>query len=125
MLLGFTALGILGLPLLFSVRGFVLAFSIAAFVRMFGGTGGVLAFLLFGVSGLVSAPVFFILGVQSLGAAQALAVRFLGDGRRNPIYGKTYWLRCGWCAAALCLCVILEYLAVPALVAAAAGALAV
>ena len=37
LLLGFTALGLLGLPLLFAVRGFLLAFSIASFVRLFGG----------------------------------------------------------------------------------------
>ena len=34
LLLGFTALGLLGLPLLFVVRGFLLAFSIASFVRI-------------------------------------------------------------------------------------------
>ena len=44
LLLGFTALGLLGLPLLFAVRGFLLAFSIASFVRLFGGVGCLLVF---------------------------------------------------------------------------------
>ena len=51
LLLGFTALGVLGLPLLFAVRGFLLAYSIAAFVRAFGSAGCLLAFLVFGVGG--------------------------------------------------------------------------
>lgn len=122
-LLGFTALGLVGVPLLFAVRGFLLAFSISAFVRMFGGAGGLLAFLLFGVTGLISVPVLFVLGVQSLTAARSLAGRFLGEGRKGACYGKEYWVRCGWCAAALCVCILLEYLAVPALVSGAAGAL--
>ena len=124
-LLGFTALGLLGLPILFSVRGFLLAFSIASFVRMFGAAGCLLAFLVFGVSGAVSVPVLFVLGVQSLTAARALASRFLGDGGRScSPYGRAYFLRCGCCAAALALCAALEYLAVPALVTGLAGALA-
>ena len=125
LLLGFTALGLLGLPLLFAVRGFLLAFSISAFVRMFGGVGGLLAFLLFGVTGLISIPVLFVLGVQSLAAARTLASRFLGENRRSACYGKDYFIRCGWCAAALCVCILLEYFAVPALVAGAAGALVI
>ena len=73
LLLGFTALGLLGLPLLFAVRGFLLAFSIASFVRLFGGAGCLLALLVFGVSGALSVPVLFVLGVQGLLAARVLA----------------------------------------------------
>ena len=124
-LLGFTALGLVGIPVLFAVRGFLLAFSISAFVRMFGGVGGLLAFLLFGVTGLISIPVLFILGVQSLAAGRTLASRFLGENRRSACYGKDYFIRCGWCSAALCVCILLEYFAVPALVAGAAGALVI
>lgn len=122
-LLGFTALGLIGIPILFSIRGFLLAFSIASFVRMFGGNGGVLAFLVFGVSGFIAVPALFVLGVQSLVASRGLAGRVLGDGRKNSPYGRAYFLRCAICGGALCVCVLLEYLAVPALVAGVAGAL--
>ena len=81
LLLGFTALGLLGLPLLFAVRGFLLAFSIASFVRLFGGVGCLLALLVFGVSGALSVPVLFVLGVQGLLAARVLAGRVWGDGK--------------------------------------------
>lgn len=121
LLLGFTALGVLGLPLLFAVRGFLLAFSIAAFVQMFGSAGCLLAFLVFGVSGGLSIPALFVLGVQSLNAARSLASRFLGEGKAPSPYGKAYFLRCGGCAVALCVCIGLERFAVPALVSGAAG----
>ena len=119
-LMGFTALGMLGIPLLFSIRGFLLSFAITSFVRMFGGAGGVLAFLTFGVTGLVSIPVLFVLGVQSLAAARHLAGRFLGDSKRALPFSRVYWMRCGVCCAALGLCVLLEYAAVPALIQAVA-----
>lgn len=115
--LGFTTLGLLFIPVVFSVRGFLLAFSIASFVRMFGGGGGLLAFLVFGISGCVALPVFFVLGVQGIMASRYLATRFLGETRRGSPYGKRYFLRCGVCAGALCVCVFLESVVVPALVA--------
>ena len=120
LLLGFTALGVLGFPLLFAARGFLLAFSIAAFVRIFGSAGCLLAVLLFGVGGGFSVPALFVLGVQGLGASRALASRFLGEGKAPSPYGRAYFLRCGGCAAALCVCVVLERFAVPALVSGAA-----
>ena len=124
LLLGFTALGLLGLPILFAARGFLLAFSIASFVRLFGSTGCLLAFLVFGITGAVAIPALFVLGVQSLLAARVLASRFLGEGKRPSPYGKAYFLRCGGCAAALCVCVLLEQLVVPALISGMAGLLA-
>ena len=123
LLLGFTALGLLALPLLFAVRGFLLAFSIASFVRIFGGTGCLLALLVFGVGGAFSVPVLFVLGVQSFMTARTLAGRVWGESKAAPLYGRAYWLRCGGCAAALCVCMLLDGFAVPALVSGLAGTL--
>ena len=121
--LGFTALGLIGIPILFSVRGFLLSFAISSFVRSFSGAGARLAFLVFGVSGLAAVPALFVLGVQGLVAARSLAGRVLGEGRRSSPFGRAYFLRCGVCAGAFCVCILLEYLAVPALVAGMAGLL--
>ena len=122
LVLGFTALGVLGLPLLFAVRGFLLAYSVAAFARAFGSAGCLLAFLIFGVPGCLSVPALFVLGTQGLAASCRLAARSFGEGKGLPPYGRAYFLRCGECAAALGLCVCLECFAVPVLVSGAAGA---
>lgn len=123
LLLGFTALGLLGLPILFVTRGFLLAFSIASFVRLFGSTGCLLALLIFGLTEALAVPVLFVMGVQSFLAARVLAGRFWGDGRTPVPYGTCYFLRCGICAGVLCVCVLLDYLLVPALVSGLAGTL--
>ena len=123
LLLGFTALGLLGLPLLFAVRGFLLSFAVASLVRLFGGAGCLLAMALFGISGALSVPALFVLGVQSFQAARQLAGRVWGDGKLPMPYGKTYFVRCGGCAAALCVCILLDCFVVPALVSGLAGTL--
>lgn len=115
-LLGFTALGLLGIPILFLARGFLLSFAIASFTRGIGSAGGLMAAAVFGLSGLFSIPALFVLGVQGVNAARSLAGRALGEGKRSAPFGKAYFLRCGVCGAAFCVCVLLEYLAVPALV---------
>ena len=115
LLLGFTAAGLLGLPVLFAARGFLLAFSIASFVRTIGAAGCLLSLALFGLTGAVSVPVFFVLGVQSFLSARDLAGRF-GSANRAVLCGAAYFRRCGVCAAALVLCAALEYLLVPTLV---------
>ena len=123
LLLGFTALGVLGLPVLFAVRGFLLAFSIASCVRAFGGTGWLLACLVFGIGGALSLPVLFVLGVQSFLSARALAARVRGDGKGRVLWGRDCLIRCAMCGGVLCVCILLERTAVPALLSGAAGVL--
>lgn len=112
-LLGLTALGVLGLPVLFAVRGFLLSFAVASFFRVFGGMGLILAFLVFGLTGLVTIPVLFVLGVQGFLTAGRLA----GDGAWRAVPGRGEFVRFGLCAAALSGCFFAEYLAVPVLLA--------
>lgn len=47
-LLGFTGLGLLGIPILLGVRGFLLAFSLSSFIKLFGVEGAGVAFTLLG-----------------------------------------------------------------------------
>lgn len=114
-LMGVTALGVVGIPALFSIRGFLLSFSISSFVRMFGGAGSILAFFSFGLTGMLAIPSLFVLGVQGFASASELAIRALGAGKGPFPFGKIYWIRCSLCVVALGLCAILEYWAVPAL----------
>ena len=123
LLLGLTALGVLGLPILFGVRGFLLAFSIASFVRAFGGSGWLLACLVFGIGEILSLPVLFILGVQSFLSARALAARVRGEEKGRVLWGRDCLVRCAMCGGILCVCILLEQTAVPALLSNAAAIL--
>lgn len=123
LLLGFTALGVLGLPALFAVRGFLLAFSISSFLRAFGGPGWLLAWLVFGLGGALCLPALFVLGVQSFLSARTMAARARGEGKGTALWGRDCLIRCALCMGAVCVCVLLERTAVPALLSGAAGAL--
>lgn len=122
-LLGFTALGLPGIPAICSLRGFFLAFSVASFARAYGRSGLVVALLLLGVPGTVTVPAFLLLTTQSFSAALALASRAGGQGRRELPYHRDYFFRCGVCAAAVCAGLLMERYLVPALIAGYAGAL--
>lgn len=119
-LLGFSALGVLGVPILCSARGFLLAFSIASFAQAYGRDGLAAAFFLLGVPGLLSVPAFMLMATQGFSAACALAGR---SGRREGPILREYFFRSGVCAAAMCVSLLLECYLVPALVSGAAEAL--
>lgn len=121
--LGFTALGLVGIPAVFAVRGFFLSFAISSFVRMFGGYGLMLAAVVFGIPSAFSIPVLFVLGSQGWVASRSLAERLSGGRRRTSPYDRPYWGRCGMCAAGLLLCVWVEQFVTVRLLAAMAGSL--
>lgn len=69
MILSFFALGTIGIPVLFFVRGLLLSFCISALLAALGSGGMLLAVLLLGMGSLLTIPVFFVLGTQSFAAA--------------------------------------------------------
>lgn len=115
-ILGFTALGVVGFVVLMGVRGFLFTYSVGCFCRVFGWGGLVPGFFLFGLSALVWAPALFVLSVQGLEAATVLLRRTLGESRLPLPYSSGYFVRMGMCLGAIPVCVLLEYMAVPALV---------
>lgn len=120
--LGFTALGVVGIPVLFAVRGFLLSFAVSSFVLMFGGVGAILAFFAFGFTGMLSVPALFVLGTQGFASGQELALRTLSGGKGSlPWRGRAYWVHGGLCAAVLGLSMLLEWWAVPALLSSVAN----
>lgn len=112
-LLGFSAFGLLGIPVLSGLRGFFLAFSTAGFARVYGRSGLMIAFLLLGIPAFVAVPAIFLLSVQSFMAACSLATRSSGQGRWELPYGREYLFRCGMCVAALVVSLLLERYLVP------------
>jgi hypothetical protein len=121
--LSLTPVGLVGTPLLFLARGFLLSFAISSCFRVLGVSGLFLAFALFGLSGLISVPVLFVLGIQSFLSAGAMTGRLLGEGGRLPLFDRACLLPCCICAAALCACGLLEYCGVPVIVETLAGVL--
>lgn len=64
-LLGFTALGMVGIPLLLLIRGFLLSFAATTFVRLFGLPGLAASLAAFGVTVLLTVPVLFVVSLDS------------------------------------------------------------
>lgn len=113
-LLSLTAAGVVGIPLIFGIRGFLFTFGVGCFCRLYGWSGLLPALALFGVPALVWAPVLFLLGLQGMGSSLSLS-------RREGLpLGGAFWRRWCLCGIALWGCVLLEVLAVPRLLAAAA-----
>lgn len=122
-LLGFTALGVAGIPVLFAVRGFLMCYAVAVFYRILGLAGLVLGLILFGFSALIWMPVLSYLGCRGLLRAYGLFRRASGDGRYSLRNSGTFLISCGACAVALCLCAMLECLVVPILLQRVSGML--
>ena len=91
LILGMTALGAVGLPVLFAARGFLFAFSVGCFCRVFGGAGLFPAFALFGLSALLWTPALFLAGVPGMTRARRLMA---GGGQSG--------LGVSWALLALC-----------------------
>lgn len=108
-LLGSTALGALGIPLLLGARGFLLSYAAATFVRLFGLPGMAASIAALGVSALAAVPVLFVVSAdafdQSLGRL---------SGERSPAWGQRAQTLTP-CAGLLVLAVALQQTMMPAL----------
>jgi len=111
LLLGLTALGAVAIPAVFCVRGFLLAYSVAAFVRVFGVEGLPCALTVFGMTALASVPALFCVGAISFQSSLRLAVGAL-EGRREGAPLERLWglIPCG---GLLALGVALQYSLMP------------
>lgn len=109
LLLGSTPVGAVGIPLLLGARGFSLAFSAAAFARLFGLPGMAAAVTAFGVPALIAVPVLFAAAAdafrQSLGRL---------TGERTPAWGQRAQVLAP-CAGLLVLAAALQQTLAPAL----------
>lgn len=118
--LGLTALGLVGIPILFGLRGFFFSFSASCFCRVFGRRGLLPAFFLFGLPALLWVPALFLSGVPGLLSARQLLRRTPGEGRGVISLNGAWWCRTGLCAGLALASGLLEYWAVPVLLRAAA-----
>lgn len=113
LLMSFTAFGVVCIPAVLMLRGFLFSFSIACFVRLFGWKGLLPAAVLFGFSALVWLPALFQLSILGLEQSWRLIQRCHGEKREEllrPSGGMISW---GVCLTAFVLSAALEYLVVP------------
>ena len=120
--LGFTAVGLVGIPALFLCKGFALCYAVSAFYRFFGTAGLAPALILFGLSAFVWLPALLELGVRGLLGAYGLLRRAAGDGRYPLGRREGALVRYGICVLALLACAGVEYAVVPTLLREIAGA---
>jgi hypothetical protein len=117
-LLSCTAAGLVGIPGLFALRGFLFSFCVAAFVRVLGKGGVVAALLLLGVESTLSIPVLFVLGAQGMyfSAVRRERKGRRGEMRRAPPSGAAFLHPANVvCLAVLLFCAVWETLFVPML----------
>ncbi len=114
LLLGFTALGVAGVPILLLVRGFLLSYAASVMVRIFG-TGGMLAALsAFGVTAVFSIPVLMAVCCNSFYSAVR---RLPGSPEQSPrLRSKLPML--APCTGVTMLAAALQWAVMPALLAA-------
>lgn len=120
LVLGLTALGLAGIPILFGLRGFFFSFSAACFCRVFGQRGLLPAFCLFGLPALLWVPALFLVGVPGFLSARRLLRRTSGDSRGVISLNGAWWCRAGLCTGLALTAGLLEYWVVPVLLRAAA-----
>ena len=94
-LLGFSMLGVFGIPILSFVRGFTLSFTMAVLVRLYSSDGAIAGALILGLSSLFSIPLFFLMAADALGASLELTRSglFLIAPSGFGIYSKPYFIR--------------------------------
>jgi hypothetical protein len=119
---GFSVLGLVVIPAVMGIEGFTLAYSVAAFLRIYGGEGCGAAAIAFGLGGGLALMALVLLGTQGFGAAGQLLVR-LKTGRRGLVYTETYWRNCLLAALLVVIQLLTEKFAVLPLLAAAIGKL--
>lgn len=121
LLLGTTALGVGMIPALFCVRGFLLAYSVAAFVRVFGNAGMLAALAVFGLPALAGGPALFCAGTLAFSNALRLAAETL-DKRPLFLSGARLWVLVP-CGVLLTVAIVLQQTLMPELLRIVAGML--
>ena len=117
-LCGFTALGVLFVPVSLSIKGYSWAFSIGVLIRIYGSSGIWISVSVFAVQALILIPCLFVMSSLSLNAAKQQWQMFL-IGKRTvfgPIFTKRYFLTLATCLAVLLLLIIFDVLVTPSIV---------
>lgn len=116
-LLGFASVGIVLIPLLSGLFGFLTMYTISGFTACFGRGGVPLALGALAVRLLFTLPCFFAMAGAAWPLATELGMLSFGRGRRSApvLYGSRYFLTFGVCVVVLTAGVFCERLLTPLL----------
>ena len=116
-LLGFASVGIVLIPLVSGIFGFLTMYTISGFVCCFGRPGVVLAMGALAVRLLFTLPCFFAMAGAAWPLSTELSMLSFGHGRRSApvLYGSRYFLIFGLCVVILAVGVSCERLLTPLL----------
>jgi hypothetical protein len=110
----FSALGVVGLPALTALRGFLLCFSMSALVRCGGSASLPTVLALFAPEALIAVPCLFIISSQSFTSSLTLLRTLTKRAAKTSFpYGGGFIGRCAVCAAALAASSLITALVVP------------
>lgn len=116
---GLTVFGVVAIPLLFCLRGFLLAFTTATFVRLFGVRGLFAVLILLGICVFFTTPIFFVLGTDFFTAAKR-SISFPGNvQKKSPCLQKPCILHLLCCGILLIVGMVLQIWSTPMLLHAA------
>lgn len=107
---GFSLLGIITVPLLSALKGFLAAFSVSIIIRTLGAESIWFAAALIGLDLLVTIPCFIALSIQSLCASVKLSYISLRADTQfgSGIYNSQYFKRFFFCCAVLLIWVFVK-----------------
>lgn len=116
-LFGFASIGVLLIPGMTVLFGFLVSFSVSCFTAAFGMEGIFLALAAYGIRCVVTLPCYFLLAVPALKNAVVLAQ--LSFGRRQHgmalRLGRSWWIRLLICLVILLLGVCVDFMISPLL----------
>ena len=124
-LLGFSAAGVVLIPLLSGAFGFFTMYTVSCFVGCFGRPGVLLALGALIVRLVFTLPCFLVLAGAAWPLSMELFTLSFGRGKRSSpvLYGNRYFLLFVLCAAVLAVGVFCERMLTPLLFRAALGAI--
>ena len=108
-----SVIGIVAIPMLMGVRGFLFAFSFGVCYRIFGMSGLCLALTLFGIPALFWYPGFLLFGMQGICGSMAMTRQGKGESSLSAFLGALFTKGIAGGLAFLLIAVMLEYGIVP------------
>ncbi len=118
---GFSALGVVIVPVIVAVRGFFLSFAITSFIKVFGGNGFALALSALGAQSLIALPCLLILASQAFSMSASIMSSGLGNKKASTLLTSSVAARIGVCFAALAVSALIEAFLTPLLISTVAG----